>query len=463
MRRPARSQHAAPAFGETESSSLASRLHQLEAAFAPFSNSSAHPRELDEHAEFRQAAALLAEPAVPLEIVLQYAHGANWGLSCAAFAALRQRSDRDEALDQVVVQFDRLAPWAMYFALEYFLRCEPRPPVGAAVAGAKEWWKDNPILPLLMQDYFAKRTELGDVADYGSALDSFSAAQHPLIKAFLDRVNHPLARKLVVELDDIARGSVDRAFLTTFGRFWADREEPVLLIEPDEWRAGLVAAAATLQPNAIRPLLVSGERLVGKTSFLRLLAERVERDGWSVFEASGADLMAGQQWFGQLEGRIREALDQLTVAKKLVWYIPDLLQLARSGTHQGQSASILDQILPAVVARRLMVWTEATPTSMALLFQMRPALRSIFAVARLEPQSEEERSSSPMRSCAGCQTTPTGRSIRNAPRRRSRPRGNISAPPVSRDRRCSSSSSRSAAPRKGRRLLPATCSRRCRS
>src|SRR5262245_8508492 len=144
--------HAAPAFGESESSALASRLHQLEAAFSPFSNSSAHPRELGDNAEFRQAAALLAEPAVPLEIVLQYAHGANWGLSCAAFAALRQRPDRDEALDQVVVQFDRVAPWAMYFALEYFLRCDPRPPVGAAVAGAKEWWRDNPILPLLVQD-----------------------------------------------------------------------------------------------------------------------------------------------------------------------------------------------------------------------------------------------------------------------------------------------------------------------
>ena len=56
--------------------------------------------------------------------------------------------------------------------------------------------------------------------------------------------------------------------------------------------------------------------------------------------------MAGQHWFGQLEGRIRQAVEELTVGKKLIWYIPDLLQLARSGTHQGQSASMLDQILP---------------------------------------------------------------------------------------------------------------------
>ena len=290
----------------------------------------------------------------------------------------------------MVAQFDRVAPWAMYFALEYFLTAEPRPPVGAAVAGAKEWWRDNPILPLLVRDYFARRAELGDVAEFGSALDEPFAAPHAVVRAFLERVNHPLARALVAELDEIVRGSIDRAFLTTFGRFWADRAEPLHLVEPDDWRVVLATAAATLQQRAIRPLLVSGERLVGKTSFLRLLAGRVTRQGWSVFEASGADLMAGQQWFGQLEGRIRQTVDELTATKKLIWYIPDLLQLARSGTHQGQSASILDQILPAIVAGRLVVWTEATPTSTAHLLQMRPALRSIFAVVRLEPQSEAE-------------------------------------------------------------------------
>ena len=70
-----------------------------------------------------------------------------------------------------------------------------------------------------------------------------------------------------------------------------------------------------------------------------------------MFEAGGADLMAGQQWFGQLEGRIQRTVEELAAAKKLIWYIPDILQMARSGTHQGQAASVLDQILPAVVVR----------------------------------------------------------------------------------------------------------------
>jgi ATP-dependent Clp protease ATP-binding subunit ClpA len=100
--------------------------------------------------------------------------------------------------------------------------------------------------------------------------------------------------------------------------------------------------------------------------------------------------MAGQLWFGRLEGRVRQAVDELAATKKLVWYIPDLLQLATSGTHQGQSASILDQVLPAIASGRLVVWTEAGTAATARLLQIRPVLRRMLEVVRLEPQSEHE-------------------------------------------------------------------------
>ena len=142
----------------------------------------------------------------------------------------------------------------------------------------------------------------------------------------------------------------------------------------------------------VRSLLVSGDQLVGKTSFLQLLSKRLAPQDWRVFEAGGADIMAGQIYFGQLEGRVRQLVDEIAVAKKLIWYVPDLLQLARSGTHQGQSASILEQILPAVTSGRLVIWTEATPTATARLLQMRPALRNILEIIRLDPQSEADTS-----------------------------------------------------------------------
>lgn len=369
---------------------LPARLHRLEDIFAPFGSSAAHPRELAEHPQFREATRLLADAAVPLATVLQYAQGANWGLACAALAALPERDDQNQAVETVVAHFDKLAPWAMYFALELFAEAEARPPVGAPAVGAKDWWPNNPIVPLLFREYLTRRAALGDEAEFGPALYLPQASGTALIKTFLEHLNHPLAKALVEKLDSLQRASIDRSFLTSFGRFWNDQPEAGALIAPSGWNAPFESAESTLVQAPVRSLLVSGEQLVGKTSFLRLLAKRLGGRGWNVFEASGADLMAGQIWFGQLEGRIRRVVDELTVGKKLIWYVPDLLALARSGTHQGQSASILDQILPVITAGRLVVWTEATPTATARLLQMRPGLRNVLEIVRLEPQSEAD-------------------------------------------------------------------------
>ena len=92
--------------------------------------------------------------------------------------------------------------------------------------------------------------------------------------------------------------------------------------------------------------------------------------------------MAGQQWFGQLEGRIQKTVEELLASKKVIWYIPDILQIALSGTHQGQAASILEQILPAVSSGRLIVWTEASPAGAARLLRLRPQLRNVFELIR---------------------------------------------------------------------------------
>jgi ATP-dependent Clp protease ATP-binding subunit ClpC len=380
-----------PALAPTaETETLTAQLHRLEGIFSQSASSLAHPRELEDQREFTQAVALLQNANVTLDIVMQYANGANWALACAALAALARRADGPPMADQVQAQFDKLYPWPMYFALTYFAGLETRPPLGAPAVGAKDWWAENQVIPVLFRDYFAQCERLGDTPAFGPAVRATYASPPAAIRAFLERINHPFAAALIRQLDTLQLANVDRAFLTSFGRFWADTKTADLLIEPEGWREALTAAEAASLQTPTRPLLVSGDHRVGKTAFLRLLAKRLEDQGWTVFEASGADLMAGQQWFGQLEGRIQRTIEELAVSKKLIWYVPDIMQLARSGTHQGQAASILDQILPAVSAGRLIVWTEATPTSTARLLQARPTLRGVFELVRMEPQTQEE-------------------------------------------------------------------------
>jgi ATP-dependent Clp protease ATP-binding subunit ClpC len=140
----------------------------------------------------------------------------------------------------------------------------------------------------------------------------------------------------------------------------------------------------------MRSLLLSGDPGVGKTSFLRLLADRIACDGWRVFEASGADLMAGQMYIGQLEGMVRRVAEALSVSKRIIWYVPNLLQMALSGRHEGQTASILDQILPAISAGQLVIWTEASTTATSRLLRLHPRLRGVLEVTTLESLGQDD-------------------------------------------------------------------------
>jgi ATP-dependent Clp protease ATP-binding subunit ClpC len=366
---------------------LSARLYRLDATFAPTTHTAAHPRDLAENKDFIEAVGLLKADKVALDTVLQYALGANWGLASAALAALKERPDGEDAIHEILMDFDRLLPWPMYFALELFLVARQRPPVGAPVAGAQFWWGDNTVIPMLFRDYFAQRERMGDTATFGTAPN---ATAHEQIRFFLGRVHHPFANALAEELGTLRSTSVDRAFLGSFGRFWEESKGVNVLIEPDDWAEALGEACTAALAAPARSILVSGEDRVGKTSFLRLLAARLREEGWSVFEAGAADLMAGQQYFGQLEGRVQRVLDELHVSKKIVWYIPDILQMALSGTHSGQAASLLDQVLPAVTAGRMVIWTEVSPAGMARLQRLRPVLRGAVEHVRMDPQDLED-------------------------------------------------------------------------
>jgi ATP-dependent Clp protease ATP-binding subunit ClpC len=353
---------------------------------AEFADSAAHPNELCEHESFRKAVKLLADPDVPLTTLSDYAFGQAWVLSCAALAALRERSDGASIATKVAGRFDQLSVWQMEFALHYLVNCKERLLPSAPLTGYRDWWSNNAYLRHLFADYFSTLGEDASDAIDGT-MRNLPTVTKDRIRMFLGDVRHPLAGRIAAHLGAARIGSAASSFLTELGRFWDEEVSAPEAIEPECWAEGLATAKRTQKRTPPRSLLVSGEPLVGKTSFLRLLAKSLAAEGWRVFEASGADLQAGQIYIGELEGRIRRALEELDSARKIIWYVPDPLQLALSGTHSGQSATILDQILPAIAQGRLLIWTEAAPKSTVRLLQLRPALRRIVEVVRIEPMS----------------------------------------------------------------------------
>jgi ATP-dependent Clp protease ATP-binding subunit ClpC len=369
---------------------VAGKLGELQGEFERVVEDLPHSRDFFQNAKFNEAVDLLADPVVPLDTVIAYAIGTSWSLSCVGLAALKRRGDREAARDQIMTHFDRLVPFAIFFGLEYLQALTPRPAVGAPLLGARDWWPNNTLISILFKEYFARAAELGDEITFGPGLAQVPLTKHDDIIAILNRIQHPTSKVLRERLQEHQLSSVDEAFLTTFGRFWRNKRELEDAIEPESWKEALTSAETTAREEPVRSLLVSGEHRVGKTTFYHLLAQRLAADGWLVFEASGADLMAGQKWFGELEGRIQRTVNELTVKKKLIWYIPDLLQIALSGTHQGQAASILDQIMPAVTAGRLIIWTESSASGMAKLLRLNTSVRSAFEAVRMDPMEIEE-------------------------------------------------------------------------
>jgi ATP-dependent Clp protease ATP-binding subunit ClpC len=281
----------------------------------------------------------------------------------------------------------------MYFALEFLAETKPRLSVGAPAAYAKEWWIDSRWMPNIFRDYFAGCAAREEAATFGNALAGPRVSAATFIRRFLANVTHPYAAALISELDHSAPTVIDLApakkTLSSVGRYWDDMESGTL-IEPKGWREAFALAETALHQSPPRSLIVSGEPTVGKTSFLRLLAQRLSSNGWNVFEAGGADLQAGQIYIGELEGRLRQVIEGLDSSHKTIWYIPDILQFAMSGRHSGQSATMLDQIIPAIAAGRVLIWCETTPKGMARLMQIKPSLRSLFQTVTIDALSQVE-------------------------------------------------------------------------
>jgi len=365
--------------------SLADRLNRLATSLEAFAENSSNPQQLADQPEFRELAEAFTDANMSAEALAQYAIGANWILSCGALVVLSAHPARDRVSGQILRQFANYSVWPMHFALFYLTSLERRPPAGAPFVFAQIWWENSPLGADTFRTYLARRSSLGDAATFGDSLDSPFRQPPERIDAVLRKVDHPYAGQLRDELRRWLDRRLDEEFLRGLGRFWT---ADLRLIEPGPWKELLTRAEEAVLHQPPRSVMVSGEPRSGKTSFLKLLAERLKQAGWKVLEASAAELMAGQIYIGQLEGRIRQVVAELDAKKRVAWYVMDLLQLADSGTHRGQAASILDQILPALTSGRLVILAESNPAGLARLLQFRPALRSALEICRLEPMDQ---------------------------------------------------------------------------
>lgn len=374
------------AAGET----IAAAIARINQSLGPVAEDISHPRELVDLPSFQEALAQLQRPDATLEILQNYALGDNWPLACVAFQALCERPERQTAREAVIRDLPHTRPYVMPYALRFLTTLDPRPATGLTVLAAPFWWQQNPVMPSFFEAYFDRSAELGDVAGFGDGLGPGAEINAEQVEAFLQKIHHPHAVQLLAMLRHWHSTRIDKKFLSGVGVVWAEEPEDRLLVTPPAWREHLSVAETAIRSAKPRSVLVSGKPRIGKSAFLRLLTMRLHAEGWNVFVATGNELMADQMYIGQLEGRVRQLVAAVHSRRKIAWFAGDLWQLASSGTHQGQAASILDQIMPAVVAGDLVLIGECSQTTAARLFQSRPSLRSVIETIPLEAMTAGE-------------------------------------------------------------------------
>jgi ATP-dependent Clp protease ATP-binding subunit ClpC len=340
--------------------------------------------------EFQAVLAQFRRPEATMALLTQHAFGLNWPLACAAFTVLAGRPERDVLGEPVIQHLTNLRPYVILYALEFLTSLETRPPVGAVVLAAHPIWPDNAVIPDFVLEYFARSAALGDRPDFGDRLAKKPDLDLGVAIALLGKIQHPFAPQLLAALTHWKDTRLDRAFLGEVGTVWGpDDREPFLTPAP-AWDDALAQAFAAISQRRPRSVLVRGDPRIGKTAFIGLLDGVLRQDGWTLFAAGGAELMADQIYIGQLEGRIRKVVEALHPRRKVVWYVRDLAQLADSGTHRGQSASILDQILPDIAAGNLILVGECGDAVATRLLEARPSLRSLLEIVRLRPMDDVE-------------------------------------------------------------------------
>jgi ATP-dependent Clp protease ATP-binding subunit ClpC len=357
-------------------------------ALAPLGEDASHPNQLAETAEFREAVATFSRPDASTAAVRDYALGDNWPLACAAYTALATRPDRQSLVDAVLRRLPGGGIYVLTFALRFIASLERRPPAGAPLVGVPAWWTNHLIVAGAYEEFFTACAAKGDKPEFGDSLDRPRELDTAPMVGLLHKIQHPFAAELQAALRAWMDTRIDRELLSTVGTLWEASSGDPLLARPEQWRGALATAEAAIRQAKPRSIVVCGEPRVGKTTFVKLLARRFQDEGWIVFAASGNELMAGQKYIGELEGRMRELAAAVQARRKILWYVPDLAQFAIGGRHRHQPHSMLDQLLPDIAAGTIVLIGETSQRAAAALLQSRPSLRALMEVVALPALDE---------------------------------------------------------------------------
>ena len=366
------------------------RVYALAEGLEKFIKRSAHPKDLVQRPKFVEGVRMLQESALTDAELVAYGSGANVGIACMALEALGLREDKPDPTELILKSLDSMRLWPSYFALKALPSAPGKPLIGTVLCRIAEFWNENPFMQSLLTDFVRERLDAGEVPSFENNLENNSEYFIPELESLLEMLQIDELEPLKKELDEWQQLRVDHTVLKNIGAIWSNDRKTPPIIEHPAMDHLLRELERTLLNLPKRSVLLVGEPGVGKTTLTTVFARRLQNEGWTIFEAGALEIIAGQSYIGELEGRLQLMLNNLRGNRKALWIIPDFHQLMFTGAHQKDPRTILDMLMPALESGELTIIGETEPDAYERLLQRKPRLRGILKGISVDPMDSEE-------------------------------------------------------------------------
>ena len=342
---------------------------------------------LDDDATYGRLVALLADrrrtPDHVFEAALQ--DGSKWVRAGALGAIALGRGPRPGWSERARKRFRR----AEHGEREVLLRAlahSGEPALMSVLSTAEDDWSGTPLAGKVSEflDARVARGEQLELAD----LERLDASLQGIVSELINAAAPETRAVLGPAVEEWQQQTIDVEFFRALGRIVEPAKYPRPTIVGSR-AVAIDAVVANLAAARPRSILLVGEEGVGKTTLVVEALRRLEGRFALAFQATAADVNAGQAFIGMLEGRVNEIVGKIA-RRSIVWVFPNFEDSLWSGQHMHSPRGLLDALLPAVESGDVTLVAEIDPVAYQLLLQNRPRVARLFDVVRLAPMTTEE-------------------------------------------------------------------------
>lgn len=345
---------------------------------------------------FREAVATVAA-AHGDEDLFGFARRGDGMVAVLAIEALATRESTDAARFQktLVARIDNTSGIHREHAFKLLHESAKGPVVPSVMAMLHRnllSWDDTEAAEAL-REFLEKRKAAGETPGFGNPMPKLSSWDRSNFEDIFRRLPDELADPLREEMKGAGGDKKWHEFLSGFARVLEPAGETLddgsPLVETPELNKAAGRLSDMLAGETVqRPLLI-GEEGCGKSSLIRMVVKRLQQDGFTVFEASGPDIVSGQCYLGDLEKRVRSMIEALEM-EKFVWLVPSLADLVHAGKTRSSESGVLDLVMPALQRGGIRVLAEVRPGVLDKLLGEAPRIANAMTLVRYDAPGNDE-------------------------------------------------------------------------